>query len=89
MQIAIPVTVYWKRVLPNLWINVAGSSRGSARVDQPSRKLGRTRIPLRSNITTLIESNFFDSSRTAVRVLQQLRTMGFIPNFSDQGISEF
>ncbi len=83
MQIAIPTNVYWKKVLPNFWINVAGSSRGSSRVNESQRDLVRTRIPLRHNLTTLTESGFFDSSRTARRVLNRLKSMGFIPHHSE------
>ncbi len=75
----VPVNVYWKKVKPNFWINVAGSSRGSARVTQPARKLGKARLPLRQPLTTLFEHSFGNATGSLSDAIRTLVAMRVIP----------
>ncbi len=74
----IPVNVYWKKVLKHLWVNVAGSSRGSSRVTETATVLGRTRIPQATNLTTLYNSDFFNTPATQIRAMIALRNRGIV-----------
>ncbi len=73
----IPVNVYWKKVSKNLWINVAGSSRGSSRVTQTQRVLGKTKLFQGINLTTLYNKDFFEFPAMQVRAMLQRNRLGF------------
>ncbi len=84
MNIVIPVHVYWQKVLKHLWVKRGGDGIWSSSQNQDTRALGKTRLPLRHNLTTIQESGFFDSARSVRRLLFRIRQQGFLPEVHDR-----
>ncbi len=82
MNISIPVTIYWERILPNLWMNIGGSAGAYPSLTQGQRDLVRTRQPIKQALTTLFDKDYNDTLHKALGRFRQ-RVMDMLPHDRD------